>query len=187
MARFSGLSSAPGTFEYGPEFRPGTQGFTKLHHTAPWLVASPGFNNTPSRSDSRKRSKRKAKKHRSKSHKKRRKQQIGAYVLQLIGLICLVLAGVKSFEPLTGVGFTLVLIGYKKTSLLAGKSLGHQSIANKSAHDKTGYMEKDKKETRSNHRSKRMGYERGTMETDRRDLNAKNGLGHRSEGLLINY
>lgn len=54
-----------------------------------------------------------AKHQRSKGHRKRRKQHLGAYILQIIGLICLVLAAVKAFEPLTGVGFTLVMVGYK--------------------------------------------------------------------------
>ena len=38
------------------------------------------------------------------------------YILQVIGLLCFILAAVKSFEPLTGVGFTLVLIGYNKNA-----------------------------------------------------------------------
>jgi hypothetical protein len=53
-------------------------------------------------------------KHHSRSHKKKRnrKHEIGAYVLQLIGVLCLVLAAMRSFEPLAGIGFTLVVIGY---------------------------------------------------------------------------
>ena len=41
---------------------------------------------------------------------------MAAYLLQLIGVICFILAAIKSFEPLIGVGFTLVLIGYDKKS-----------------------------------------------------------------------
>lgn len=40
------------------------------------------------------------------------KRQFAAYTLQLIGALCLVLAALKAFEPLAGVGFTLVVIGY---------------------------------------------------------------------------
>lgn len=52
--------------------------------------------------------------HSRKRHKKRsKKHRLGAYMIQLIGLICLVMAGIKAFEPLIGVGFTLVIVGYR--------------------------------------------------------------------------
>lgn len=46
-------------------------------------------------------------------HKSRRKQRYGAYIVQMIGVLCLVLAAFEGFEPLTGVGFTLVIVGFK--------------------------------------------------------------------------
>lgn len=50
----------------------------------------------------------------SKKKRRKRRQRLGTYALQLIGLLCLVLAALKGFEPLTGVGFTFVMIGYKQ-------------------------------------------------------------------------
>lgn len=75
-----------------------------------WLLDS--SENRP-RKSSKHHSRKKDKKKRKSKKKQRRKQQIGAYVVQLIGLICLVLAAFKGCEPLTGVGFTLVIVGYK--------------------------------------------------------------------------
>lgn len=75
------------------------------------------MNNDERRSDRRlkKRSKKSKKKH-SKSHKKEKSHLIQGYILQVIGILCLILAAVKSFEPLTGVGFTLVLVGCNENS-----------------------------------------------------------------------
>lgn len=100
----SGLSTSPGIPQHQQQaaFTPDWQLQSNLlDATAPFLLDSPGEDTKSSRRRS---------KHR---HKKRRKQRLGAYILQIIGLICLVLAAVKAFEPLTGVGFTLVMVGYK--------------------------------------------------------------------------
>lgn len=62
---------------------------------------------------SKKRSKKHSKARSKKSHdKKSRKHRLAAYILQVIGLICLVLAAIKSFEALAGIGFMLVLMGH---------------------------------------------------------------------------
>lgn len=58
----------------------------------------------------------KNRRHRSKKHK------FAAYILQCIGVLCLVLAALKSFEPLAGIGFALVMMGYK------GKEKGEAEI-----------------------------------------------------------
>lgn len=64
-------------------------------------------------------SEKKKPKRRRKKHKSR--QRWSNYIVQLIGLICLVVAAIKGFEPLMGVGFTMVMVGYKGESF-SGKS-----------------------------------------------------------------
>lgn len=114
MNGLSGFSAPPKSFDYNHGFAFSAQGFGELYDTTPWLPDSTvSDDRSELRRKSGKRSKR-TKKHRSKSHKKYQKHQIGAYILQAIGLVCLVLAAIKSFEPLAGVGFTLVLIGHNK-------------------------------------------------------------------------
>lgn len=88
-----------------------------LNSAAPWLLPSPGTN-------SKKSSSKHHKKKQKQKKKKHRKQQLGAYMLQLIGVLCLILAAIKAFEPLTSVGFTLVIVGYRAglgEGVVAGK------------------------------------------------------------------
>ena len=112
---YPGILTPPKAFEYIPNINFGTPILDNSASTYLWPASDP-----TSRSKSKKRSK-KHSKHRSKSHKAPTEHHIGAYVLQVIGVLCLILAAVRSFEPLTGVGFTLVLIGYnqglKKTEI----------------------------------------------------------------------
>ena len=78
---------------------------------------------TPERRSTKR--KKKSKKKHSESSRRKPEHRIEGYILQVIGILCFILAAVKSFEPLTGVGFTLVLIGYNKNvkkNLRVGKS-----------------------------------------------------------------
>lgn len=78
----------------------------------------------------RKQKKAKTKKHHSSRHSKRskkhrsRSRKFAAYVVQLIGVLCLILAALHSFEPLAGIGFTLVVIGYDSRKLRQGPIAG---------------------------------------------------------------
>ena len=56
------------------------------------------------------------KKKRSRKPKTKRASHFHGYVLQVIGLLCFILAAVKLYEPLTGIGFTLILLGYNKNA-----------------------------------------------------------------------
>ena len=117
----SGLPTQQKTFEYNPNFGFQNLGIDYTTNAAP----SQALDKQPSRKDLRKRSK-KEKKRRSKLAKKDSKSRIAAYILQLLGFFCLVLAAVKSFEPLTGVGLTLILIGYKRID--SGAEVGKSSL-----------------------------------------------------------
>lgn len=111
---------APGQPLIPPTFFPNL-----AHLDATWLTPPP-LGPGPDSSD--RKSKRHSRRDRGKTSKKHKKQRsrrqlIAAYFLQLIGLICLVLAAVKAFEPLTGVGFTLVIMGYR-----AGVGKGRKGV-----------------------------------------------------------
>lgn len=118
----------------------GSQSFQNaIQHTPPQIIWAAGLDSilngkdvlsdcallqSPAVRDTNKRKSRRSRKHRSKKSKKRRNRRVHGYVLQMIGIACLVLAAIKAFEPLTGVGFTLILIGYNtnaKKSSRVGK------------------------------------------------------------------
>jgi hypothetical protein len=98
-------------FQYGPQVESPIQTI-QWQDAGPLLQIEPRLQETGSKTEKSKR--KKHRKHHSRSHKKKRnrKHEIGAYVIQLIGVLCLVLAAMRSFEPLAGIGFTLVVIGY---------------------------------------------------------------------------
>lgn len=104
----TGLARIPPQPQQQPIFIP-TPYLLDPSTSAPWLL-QPSADTSTTR-----KSRKSSKRHHSRRRKKERsrKSRLGAYVLQLIGLVCLVLAAVKSFEPLTGVGFTLIVMGYK--------------------------------------------------------------------------
>lgn len=123
MSGLSGPSGLPKPFQYPPSFGTGNQPLGLVPNAVPWVAASPvSDDDSTQRGHRGKRSKR-TKKHRSKSHKKHRKHYVASYALQLIGFICLILAAVKAFEPLAGVGLTLVLVGYDRKRAVASKSI----------------------------------------------------------------
>jgi hypothetical protein len=114
MTGLSGNPGPPKPFEYTSYYNFWTPEFGKLYNED---LLSPNYGASSDESmPERRRTKRtkKARKKHSKSSKRKREHRIEGYVLQVIGLLCFILAAVKSFEPLTGVGFTLVLIGYNK-------------------------------------------------------------------------
>ena len=120
ITRPQDLPAAPKEFAYIPYDKPASQSFDTPPVASPWLNSWPVAEKS-SHERRHKRHSKKRSKHRSKKH---RKSQFAAYLLQFIGLICLIMAAVKAFEPLTGVGFTMVLIGYDrglKKKLLPGK------------------------------------------------------------------
>jgi hypothetical protein len=112
-------------FQYGPEVESPIQTI-QWQDAGPVLKVESRLQETESKADKSKR--KKHRKHHSRSHKKKRnrKHKVGAYILQLIGVLCLVLAALRSFEPLAGIGFTLVVIGYdgnrRERSSLSSKS-----------------------------------------------------------------
>lgn len=103
-------TNPPTTFAYIPKASYETQNFNGIKIASPSSISW-----TASETSSKqKRNSKRHSTHRSKSSKHHSKRRIGAYLLQIIGLICLVMAAVKSFEPLTGAGITLVLVGYRE-------------------------------------------------------------------------
>lgn len=58
-------------------------------------------------------SKRKRTHHKPRDPGRSKKHEFAAYILQCIGVLCLILAALKAFEPLAGAGFTLVMMGFK--------------------------------------------------------------------------
>ena len=68
------------------------------------------------RHTSRKARTKRSKEKRSTRSRNKRAGHLHGYVLQVIGLVCFILAAVKSYEPLTGIGFTLILLGYNKNA-----------------------------------------------------------------------
>ena len=173
MTSLSRLSGPPRAFEYATDFKSGSQRFAYVPNTAPWLVASPIHDDSPpQRKLSKKRSK-KHKNHRSKSHKKHRKHRIGAYILQLIGFICLVVAAIKSFEPLTGVGFTLILIGYSRSTekaALSSKSGTVKGFLITISYANTDISKDRKKERGTKHNENENARDRGNKEVKGQDL-----------------
>lgn len=114
----TGLSSdtgSPKPFQYSSYHYFWTPELGRLYNED---LLSPNYGISSDESMPRRRSTRtkKTRKKHSKSAKRKRERRIEGYILQVIGLLCLILAAVKSFEPLTGVGFTLVLIGYNKNA-----------------------------------------------------------------------
>ena len=105
-----------------PAFNP-----LESYTASPWLLPQPSPSSIKSKK-SKHRSKRHKKDKKKKHHKQHKKQRLGAYILQFIGLICLVLAAVKAFEPLTGVGFTLVIVGYQGGLRPGDGDLGGKSM-----------------------------------------------------------
>ena len=187
MNSLSGLSSAPRSFDYATDFKAGSQTFAYVPNTTPWLVASPvSDDDRKQRRSPGKRSK-KSKKHRTKSHRKRSKHRIGAYILQLIGFICLVLAAIKSFEPLTGVGFTLILIGYNKSSekvALASKSSNLETYPRKTAHAGTDISENRKEKGTKDGKTKKER-DHGIVEVKGQNLEMENEWVRSFESLSI--
>ena len=125
LSGLSGPSGPPTVLHYVPQAKIHPSNIATGDNIIPWTdKSSTAVTGSTTKKRHEKASKKRSK-HRSKSHKKEPKDRMGAYILQLIGLICLIVAAVKCFEPLTGVGFSLILIGYnkglKKTSV-AGKS-----------------------------------------------------------------
>ena len=115
MTGLSGIPNAPESFNYKSHhiWAPQLSGLLGDELLSPDYI-SPDEDSQPSRRR-RKRTKKPKRKH-SRSSKTRRRHRLQGYILQVIGLLCFVLAAVKSFEPLTGVGFTLVIIGYNKNA-----------------------------------------------------------------------
>ena len=160
VTRLSGLGPPAQPFSYIRDPNLGSQEYNALPDAGLWPhgSTSSGDNLSTSRKKSKRHSKKRSK-HRSKSHKNNRKHRLGAYVLQLIGLFCLVLAAVKSFEPLTGVGFTLILIGYNdkklKENALAGRSSFFYDTECLEADCKTDLFNRSQKKSESRSSGKR--------------------------------
>jgi hypothetical protein len=116
MSGFSGSPGLPKAFEYRQHYNvwvPELVGFHNSDLVLPNYESSDDNSNTKKRTS--KRTKKGKKKH-SRSSKRTRNYGFEGYILQVIGILCFILAAVKAFEPLTGVGFTLVLIGYNKNA-----------------------------------------------------------------------
>jgi hypothetical protein len=125
----SGYEPPPNPYQGLPAFEPLHAGVKTFSYPAPLTVLPGQQDDGDDAAPSRKRGdKSKRSKRHSKPHKKRnRKHENGAYVLQLIGVLCLVLAAVRCFEPLAGIGFTLVVIGYDSKVLTKGGLKGKLS------------------------------------------------------------
>ncbi|KAK3703071.1 hypothetical protein LTR37_014682 [Vermiconidia calcicola] len=114
LSGLSGPSGPPTVLHYVPQAKIHPSNIATGDNIIPWTdKSSTAVTGSTTKKRHEKASKKRSK-HRSKSHKKEPKDRMGAYILQLIGLICLIVAAVKCFEPLTGVGFSLILIGYNK-------------------------------------------------------------------------
>ena len=116
MSGFSGSPGLPKAFEYRTNYNVWVPELVGFHN--PDLV-SPKYDSSDDYSKTRKRTTKrtkKAKKKHSRSSKRIEKYNLEGYILQIIGILCFILAAVKAFEPLTGVGFTLVLLGYNKNA-----------------------------------------------------------------------
>lgn len=115
----TGVSSAPGppdTFGYSSIYNNWTPELNQLlkGDHADLNYQSLDDDRQPS-TRSKKRSKQSKTKHTKRSKPKRR-SHIHGYLLQIIGVVCFILAAIKSYEPLTGIGFTLVVLGYNKNA-----------------------------------------------------------------------
>ena len=116
MSELPGLSGLPKPIVYKTNYNIWVPELAGLHvsdHLLPNYDSSDDNSNRKKRTA--KRSKKDKKKH-SRSSKRMRQYGLEGYILQVIGMLCFVLAAIKAFEPLTGVGFTLVLIGYNKNA-----------------------------------------------------------------------
>ena len=130
MSAFSGSPGLPKASEYRTNYNVWVPELVGFHN--PDLV-SPKYDSSDDYSKTRKRSRKRAKKAKKKharSSKRIEKYRFEGYVLQIIGILCFILAAVKAFEPLTGVGFTLVLLGYNKNARKESRigRTNHQAI-----------------------------------------------------------
>ncbi len=107
----SSLSTGPSVFDQSTTFAPAYPDLIHDSKHPSWQLDPVPAQDQRTRKTKKKHHSRKHKKHRSKKHK------FAAYIVQLIGVLCLILAALKSFEPLAGIGFTLVVIGYDSKKL----------------------------------------------------------------------
>lgn len=113
----SSIPTAPSIFDHTTNLVPAYPHLIQDPEHPSWqLHPVPGQDHRPRKT---KKKQHHSKKHRSKNQRSK-KHKFAAYVVQLIGVLCLILAALKSFEPLAGIGFTLVVIGYDSKKMTKG-------------------------------------------------------------------
>lgn len=166
MSGLSGSSGLPKTFEFKSNYNLWVPELAGLHSSDLVFPKYESLDESPKTKKTKKT--KKSKKKQSRPLKRHNQYIPEGYVLQVIGILCFILAAVKAFEPLTGVGFTLVLLGYNKNAKkkarvgrsdrLAAKSQDGTDVVVDLRHnkrDRSTEKEEDKKRTKRKHQSEK--------------------------------